>query len=298
MAELEQVYVKQYGANVYQLAQQKGSRLRPYVTMEPMKGDERFFDRVKPTVAVRADSKYADTPLIPTEFDRRALRASEYVWSDMIDWKDDLNLLIDPTSSIVEAGGYALGRIIDEVIIKHGFSGNAYEGAQGTTPVSFPSSQQIAVDHETGGSNSGLTIEKLIAAKSLFGQNDIDTDDPRNELFLAVTQTQLDDLLKLTKVQDINYNAVRALVEGTIKKFMGFTFIRTGLLEKSASGASTVRTCAAWCKSGIVLCLPQEITMRIGERQDKCYNWNAFAKMKAGATRIEDKKVVQIFCAE
>ena len=75
MAELELVYAKQYGSNVYTLAQQKGSILRPYVTQEDMKGEKRHFDRVKPTAAVRVDSKYGDTPLIPTEFDRRTIHA-------------------------------------------------------------------------------------------------------------------------------------------------------------------------------------------------------------------------------
>lgn len=299
MAELDLVYAKQYGANVYTMAQQKGSVLRPYVIQEEMKGEKRHFDRVKPTAAVRVDSKYGDTPMIPTEFDRRTLHAQEYVWADMVDWQDDLNLFIDPCSNIVRMGGFALGRIIDDIIIGNALDGVAYEGKEGLTSVEFPESQKIAVT--TGSSSSenvGLNIEKLIRARSAFGKADIDLDDPENELIISVTQNQFDDLLKGVDIKNSLYDAMKDLYTGKTNKFLGFTFVRCNRLKKTVSGNGFSRTCAAWCKSGVVLCIPQEITMSVKQRPDKNDNWQALAKLKGGATRIEDAKVVQIFCQE
>ena len=299
MAELEGVYAKQYGANVYTLAQQKGSILRPYVTLEDMKGEKRHFDRVKPTAAVRVDSKYGDTPLIPTEFDRRTIHAQEYVWADMVDWQDDLNLFIDPCSNIVRMGGFALGRIIDDIIIANGLDGVAYEGKEGLTQVPFPESQKVAVTTgSTGGANVGLNVEKLIEARSSFGKADIDLDDPENELILAVTQTQMDDLLRGVDIKNSLYDAMKDLYTGKTNKFLGFTFVRCNRLQKSVSGSGYSRKCAAWCKSGVLLCVPQEITMSVKQRPDKNDNWQALAKLKGGSTRIEDAKVIQIFCQE
>ena len=299
MAELETVYAKQYGTNVYTLAQQKGSILRPYVKMETMKGEKRHFDRVKPTAAVRIDSKYGDTPLIPTEFDRRTIHAQEYVWADMVDWQDDLNLFIDPTSNIVRMGGYALGRIIDDIIIGNGLDGVAYEGKEGLTQVAFPESQKIAITTGgEGGANVGLNIEKLMDAYSSFGKKDIDLDDPDNELIIAVTQTQMDDLLRGVDIKNSLYDAMKDLYCGRTNKFLGFTFVRCNRLTRATSGAGYSRKCAAWCKSGVILCVPQEITMSVKQRADKNDNWQALAKLKCGATRIEDDKVVQIFCQE
>ena len=299
MAELEGVYAKQYGTNVYALAQQKGSILRPYVTIEDMKGEKRHFDRVKPTAAVRVDSKYGDTPLIPTEFDRRTVHAQEYVWADMVDWQDDLNLFIDPTSNIVRMGGYALGRIIDDIIIENGLDGVAFEGKEGLTQVAFPETQKIAItEGGEGGANVGLNVEKLIQARSSFGKKDIDLDDPENELIIAVTQTQLDDLLKGVDIKNSLYEAMKDLYTGKTNKFLGFTFVRCSRLRKATSGGGYSRKCAAWCKSGVILCVPQEITMSVKQRPDKNDNWQALAKLKGGATRIEDEKVVQIFCQE
>ena len=264
-----------------------------------MKGEKRHFDRVKPTAAVRISSKYGDTPLINTEFDRRTVHGFEYGWADLIDWQDDVNLLIDPCSSIVEAGGMALGRRIDDIIIENAFDGDAYEGKEGLQTVPFPEAQKISVTY--GGSsseNTGLTLEKLRRAYSSFGRADIDLSDPGNELFIAVSQRQMDDLLEGVDVKNSLYSAMQDLYSGKINKFLGFTFVRTERLKRTASGSGFSRLCAAWCKSGVVLCVPQEIKMTVNTRPDKNNNWQAEAKMKAGATRIEDKKVVQIFCQE
>lgn len=298
MAELQANFAKQYGTNVYTMAQQKGSKLLPYVTIEEMHGEKRHFDRVHPTAAVRIDTRYGDTPLIPTDFDRRTVHGQEYVWADMVDWQDDLNLFIDPTSNIVRMGAMAMGRIIDDIIIANGFDGVAYAGKEGLTEVAFPESQKIAIT--TGGaSNTGLTVDKLIAARSLFGKADIDLDAPENELHIAVTQTQMDDLLKGVDVKNSLYQAMCDLYTGKTSRFLGFTFVQTGRLTRSdLGGGAYSRKCAAWCKSGVVLCVPQEITMSVKQRADKNDNWQALAKLKGGATRIEDEKVVQIFCLE
>lgn len=299
MAELDKNVVRQYGANVYRLAQQKGSILRPYVRIEEMKGEKRHFERVKPTSAVRITSKYQQTPLIHTEFDRRTLHAQEFGWGDMIDWQDDLNILIDPTSSVVQQGMSALGRVIDEIIIANGFDGYAYEGKDGLTPVAFPEKQKIAITVGSENASSvGLTYEKLIRARSMFGKADIDLDDPGNELCIAVTQTQMDDLAHSVELGNRDYEAIRDLYVGKTNKFLGFTFVRCNKLTASAVTGGLSRKCVAWCKSGVILALPQDISMQISTRDDMCYNWQAFGKLKGGATRIEDEKVIQIFCFE
>ncbi|MBQ7731597.1 MAG: hypothetical protein IJT68_07160 [Lentisphaeria bacterium] len=299
MAELELNFAKQYGSNVYTMAQQKGSRLRSFVTIEEMRGEKRHFDRVHPTAAVRSDSKYGDTPLIPTQFDRRTIHAREYIWADMVDWQDDLNLFIDPTSNIVRMGGFALGRIIDDIIIENAFDGVSYEGKDGLTTVAFPDAQKIDVTTGGSASNVGLNVEKLIQVRSKFGLADIDLDDPENKVYMAVTQKQIDDLVRGTDIKSRDYDAIRALGEGRTNSFYGIEFVTTGRLKKvSDGGTGFIRTCAAWCKSGIILCIPKEISMKVETRADKCDNWQALAKMKAGATRIEDAKVIQVFCEE
>ena len=299
MAELAKNYVTTYANNVYTLAQQKGSRLRPFVTVMPLVGEKRTFERVKPTSAVKIESRYSDTQLVHTEFDRRTLWGNAWGWSDMIDWQDNLDLLIDPTSDVVAAGGYALGRVIDDIIINDAFAGDAHEGKNGTDKVSLPATQKIPVTWgSTSGANEGLTIEKILEVRSRFGKADVDLDDPVNKVYMAVTQTQIDDLARGVEVRSRDYEALQNLLKGTTNEFLGITFVRCGRLLTTDLAGGKSRMCAAWCKSGIVLGMQKEVSMSIFTNHDKWDNWQALATMKAGATRLEDAKFLQVFCYE
>ena len=298
MAELSKNYVTAYSNNVYTLAQQKGSRLRPFVTVVPLQGERKTFERVKPTTAVQIESRYADTKLVQTQFDRRSVFANAWGWSDMLDFQDKLDLLIDPTSDIVAAGGYALGRVIDDIIINNAFDGVAYEGKNGTDTVALPDSQKIPVTWGGNGSNEGLTVDKILEVRSRFGKADVDLDDPANKVYMAITQTQLDDLARGVEVRSRDYEALQGLLKGQTNEFLGITFVRCGRLKATNVSGGKSRMCAAWCKSGIVLAMQKEISMSIFQNHDKWDNWQVLATMKGGATRLEDSKFLQVFCHE
>lgn len=294
MAELAEVYVNQYAANCYQMVQQQGSKLSAFVAHEPMKGELKFVERVHPTEVERVTSKYQDSPIIPTKFDRRALRAYEYAWGDMVDWMDDLNILIDPTGPITKAGAYALGRKCDQIIID-GLLGDAWGGKDGNTKIAFKGSQTIA-DTVGGSGSTGLNLEKLIQARSLIGKADVDIEAPGEQLIFVLTQSQIDDLLRTTEVKSADYNAIRALVTGQIDTFMGFKFLR--ISDKVLPKEASIRSCIAFCKSCVSYAEPQPIASQIAQRADKNFNWYAFMKMKCGATRNEDGGIVKIQCKE
>ncbi len=301
MAELNQVYVNQYSANCYAMAQQRRSRLASLVTREnEMKGELKMLERVHPTAAVRVNSKYDDSPIIHTPFSRRALRAFEYAWGDMVDWQDDLNILIDPTGKITQAGAAALGRTMDDIIIEQGIFGVAYEGKEGTTPVPFPDSQKVSITAGGTSGNVGLNVEKLIQTRSILGDSELDLDDPAEELYFVYTQKQLDDLLRTTEVKSIDYNAVKALYDGKIDYFMGFKFVRMSKKRIPATVLESGRSrgCFAFAKSCVVYAEPQPISGRIAERADKNFNWYSHMKMKGGATRFQDEGVVWTPCFE
>ena len=284
-------FVEQYGANLYMLAQQKGSKLRNFVDSETVTGEEAFFEQLGATVAQLRTSRHGDSPLISTPHARRRVTMSDYEWGDMIDKQDKVRMLIDPASGYLQAGAYALGRALDDVIIENA-TGTAWTGKKGTVAVDLPTEQIIPVD--AGGSASGLTIEKLIQAKSLFGKNDVDIEDPNNMLTFVLSQAQLDDLLRTTEVTSADYNTVRALVRGEVHTYMGFNFVRTQRTQMDGSN----RVCFTFAKSGLKLAVGADITARVAERSDKSFSWYAYASMTIGGTRMEEKKVVRVDCLE
>jgi len=289
--EITTAFVEEYKSTITMLAQQKGSRLRSCVRNEDITGENAYFEQIGEAEAEDIIDRHGDSPIMHTPHRRRRVNPVDSDWGDMIDRLDKVKMLTDPTSSYTKAGGWALGRKMDDRIIDAA-TGTAYTGKNGTTAVALPAAQIIPVNYS--GSNEGLTIGKLIAAKSLFGQNEVDEDDPMNKLYMAVAQLQLDDLLATTQVTSADYNTVKALVKGEVDSFMGFDFKRT---ERLALNTSTdIRTCFAWAASGICLGINQDIQGEIAKRADKRFSWYVYACMSVGASRMEEEKVVSVLC--
>ncbi len=279
-------FVQQYSSNVSLLLQQRGSKLRDAVTVGSYTGKAaKAVEQIGAVTAQARTSRHADTPLISTPHDARWVFPSDYEWADMIDDQDKLRMLIDPTSPYAMNGAYALGRAMDDLIISAAL-GTAMTGENGSTSTSFATAtQQIAV----GG--TGLTVAKLRQARRILMTNEVDV--MADPLYIAVTAVQLDELLGTTEVTSSDYNTVKTLVSGEIDTFLGFKFIQCERLGTDGSGD---RRCIAWAKSGMHLGMWNDINTKISERADKSYATQVYVKGTFGATRTEEKKVVEIIC--
>lgn len=284
--QIETARVEQFRRGIDMLVQQRGSRVRGAVRLETgVVGKHAYFDQVGSTAAVERTGRHTDTPLVETPHARRRVTMRDYEWADLIDDPDKLKILNDPTNSYSQAAAWAMGRTMDDLIIGAMF-GSADTGESGGTAVALPAAQKIAV----GG--TGLTVTKLRDAKRILMAAE---NDPGEEWYIAVTAQQLDDLLGETEVTSSDFNNVRALVDGTISQFMGFTFIHTERLTTDSNGDRQV---PAWRKSGVALALAKDSTGRIDERADKSYSTQVFYSMSIGATRMEEEALVEIACSE
>lgn len=281
-------FVQQYSTNVAMLLQQRGSKLRDCVTVGSYTGKAaKAVEQIGEVTAQVRTSRHGDTPLISTPHDARWVHPTDYEWADMIDDQDKLRMLIDPTSPYAVNGAYALGRAIDSLIITAAL-GTSLTGENGSTSTAFDTAnQQIAV----GG--TGLTVAKLRTARRILLANEVDV--AMDQLYIAVTAKQMDNLLGTTEVTSSDYNTVKALVSGNVDTFMGFKFIHTELLGLDGSSD---RRCIAWAKSGMHLGIWNDINTKISERADKGYATQVYVKGTFGATRTEEGKVVEIICDE
>ena len=128
---------------------------------------------------------------------------------------------------------HPIERLKDKVLYD-ALLGDAQTGKNGGTTTSFDTSnQQVAV------AASGLTLAKLKSTREILVGNEIE---PGTEMFIAVTEKQMTDLLDTTEIASSDYNTVKALVRGEVNTFMGFRFIEfPGMKNNSNSldGSST-----------------------------------------------------------
>lgn len=285
MGLITTAFVKQFGETLTANVQQKGSRYRNAVIVDPnIVGEEAYMEQIGPGTAREKTTRNSDVEYDADDFRRRRLSMIDIYWAKLVDKEDKLKMLIDPTSQLSISGTWAIGRMMDDKIIAAA-RGTAYTGKAGGTPVVLPSAQKIAV----GG--VGLTLDKVLEAKEKLDAAECDPEEPR---FFSATAQQITNMLKTPQISSADYNSVKALVKGEINTFLGFTWIRSERLIKVTND----RFCLAWVQSGIGLGLAGEINGKIDQIPRKHYAWQIYASVSVGATRLEEEKVVEIACLE
>lgn len=279
--EVTTAMVRQYNDNIVLLQQQKPSRLRGAVREESVKGEYGFFDQIDATAAVKRTTRHGDTPLVSTPHVRRRVSMDAYDWADLVEIFDRAALITDPTSKYVMNAVAAHNRAIDDALIT-AFQATAYGGVDGSTSYTFDTSYYTIAN-----ASSGLTLAKLCSAKEILDAAENDPDEPR---YFLVNAKQLGVLLQLTEIKSTDYNSVKALVQGQIDTFLGFKFIRSERLPT----ASDVRSCYAWTKNSMLLGVGTDILTRVSERPDKNYATQVYCGMFIGATRMDEKGVVEV----
>lgn len=278
-------FVRQYQDTITLLSQQMDPRLRMAVMVDAnWTGEKKFYDQYNEDTMVEIVTRYQDTPIQAPDHRRRMVTPRYFVSNTLEDPVDALQMLVDPKSTYMQAKKAAAARKTDETIIT-ALGGAALTGQDGTVSVSFPASQQIVA----GG--TGLTKVKLISAKKILDENEVDKDDR----YIAVSAEQLEDLLNTTEVTSSDFNSVKALVQGELDTWLGFKFIHTEQLQVDGASARLVY---AWQKKGVQLTIQKDVEGRVTERPDKNYAWQVYLRMALGATRLEEDRVVEIACVE
>jgi len=284
----------EFGTNWEFLPQQKPSILKGCVTPATVNGEKKSFNQLGQMQMSRITERLGKTRVSELPSDKRWLTSVPYDVANRYDeWDQDfLGSVVLPTSETVQAHHMAYNRACDQVIIDSAL-GTTYTGEDGVIAAPFDSNQVVAVDYVTSGSpaNSGLTLAKLIALKSLFGKNLVEDGE---EIFFVHTQQQLDDLLLTTQVTSSDYAAVKALVEGAVTRFMGMTFKRSELLPKDSSD---IRTCFAFVKRGVKFTdSGRKVHMDILPTENHALQIRSVAKL--GGARMEEKLVAKVYCDE
>jgi hypothetical protein len=294
-------HVKMYTANVQAALVKKGSILRPTISQGSYMGEKaQVVSFLGPIEFVERNTPYADTKVSEIEHTQRWINGNEYDCAVYVDRLDTLKMIFDPTSPYVERMREAAARKEDEIIMS-GFFASAKTGKDGTTSTSYKTTNVVAHG------SAGMSVAKLRALKKLIKKRHIDT--RMVKPFIAVTADEVDALLGETSVGSSDYNAVKALVDGEVGYFMGFTFVpyednggvRTlaaadGKSIPYALSSTTHRMLPCWVPDGMHVGDWEGFMISIDKLPTKNYVQQAFATFTKGRTRLEENKVFGMEC--
>ncbi|MES1993146.1 MAG: phage capsid protein [Pseudomonadota bacterium] len=291
-------YVNQYNQNIQMLVQQKVSRLRSAVTTGSHVGQQASpVDQIGTVEMVDVTSRFSPMGRVDAPTDRRWVAPFDADLPQLIDTFDKLKILTDPNGIYVTNAVAAANRKFDDRI-GTAFFAAAQTGVAGTTSTVFDSTNQV-VGVNVGGTASGLNVAKLERGRRLLLSNEVALED--EQIFVAITAVDHESLMNEIQVISSDFNTQPAYDQnGIIKFWRGFHFIhseRSWITTTATDDQSgTSRALPMWVKSGMYLGVWNEIETAIDVRADiQSRPWQAYTKMSANATRIEEKKVVKIW---
>lgn len=231
-------------------------------------------------------AKGSETSFSSVDIDQRAVTLAHYGRADLLSYEEIIKMGGEnPAGQLVQRHAEAVARKRDEIVIG-AFLNDA--SVKGSTAVALPSGQTVAADYGSAGTNTGLTLGKIRRAKVILDTNGVD----ENNRVAIVSSEDMDALLANAEVTSQEYNAVRALIDGTIEgyKYMGFTWIVSNRLPVASGVRSTIFAHAGAVKIGYND-MPSTTIDRLPTHNN---NFAIQTQTFLGGVRMEEESVVKV----
>lgn len=295
-----------YSNNMQLALQQKTSKLAPHCLQQSPDGKiYELLNLIGPVLPNRPSQRHGDTQYNNTPHSRRWMaKPLPYTYADLVDTQDRLQVGIDLQGAYTQAGAATLQRARDMAFLE-GFYGINLTGETGTTQTPFAAGNIVGVNVGAG-APTGLNIAKLRETRRIMAANLVDLD--MEELYMAVTAEQVDDLQSQVEVTSRDFNPQEApvIVSGKLVKLLGFNLIPMEFGNAASVGpdvaalsldGSGYRRVPAWCRSGMAY--GEWFTSTTIDRlPTKNNSVQVYAELVAAASRTEEGKCVQVLCSE
>lgn len=287
-------FAQQFKATLELALQQKGSRLRTTVANESVMGAKQavVVDRLETVNANRVSGQLQTKTFTNAATNRRWVQPVSADLSQIVDHFDKLKLLNDPTSKNALAAINAIGRDMDDEIIA-AFWRAATIGETGASTVAFDTTNQLVAVNFGASANTGLTVAKMREARRILLSNEADMDN--EQAWIIVTSKQADDLLKEAQIISRDYNDSMVLKDGKLESYLGFKFLRT---ERLIVDGSSFRRIPAYVESAMNFSMWEDVLTSVNKRTElRGEPYEVYSMATYGATRTDEKRIVEIKCA-
>jgi hypothetical protein len=218
--------------------------------------------------------------ITPNDTSHTKVFATMSYWriGDYTDLFDQTETNIDERTELARSFAKSIGRAEDQLII------NALNAATSTAGV---------VASGFGGTNTGLTADKIRHAKRFLVQNQASGTDH----YMAINAIALETALAEIELTSADYQTMRVLTDADLKdkKAFGFTFkvIENRLEGGLPTGSTSVTECFAWDKASTGLAVSGEPTSRV-DYIPQNNAWLTQSTLFGGAAVIDPLGVVTI----
>ena len=275
---LSTAFVTLFDAEVKQ-AYQASAVLRPAIRVRSgVEGSTYKFPKIGKGVAQIRVPQTDVTPLNVT-YGQVTVTLADYIAAEYSDIFMQAKVNFDERRELVQVVSNAIGRRQDQLILD----------------ALSASSTSLTVANSVGGATSNMNVAKLRDAKQKLDAGNV----PMEGRHIIIHASSLSSLLSETAVTSSDFNTVKALVQGDINTFLGFTFHVLG--DRSEGGlpkdASNDRTCYAFHKDAVGMAEGIAPKTEVNYVPEKT-SFLVASMFSAGAVAIDDEGIVKITCRE
>jgi hypothetical protein len=271
---LSNAFVTLFDAEVKQAYQGKAMLVGAVRQRRGVEGSQVKFPKVGRGVATARVTQTDVTPM-NVGFSTVTCTLGDWNAAEYSDIFSQAKINFDERSELVQVVGNAIGRRQDQLIL------DALNAATSTGTVA----------NSIGGSNTNMNIAKLREAAKILNQKNV----PSDGRHIIIHANSLAAMLEQTSVTSSDFNTVKALVQGEINQFMGFTFHVLG--DRSEGGlpidGSSDRTLFAFHKDAIGYAEGIAPKTEINYIPEKT-SWLVNALFSAGSVAIDSEGIVKI----
>jgi hypothetical protein len=286
----------QFSTNLELKLQQQGSKLRGRVAEGFHVGKQA--SPVQYETAIKSQTpagRFAPLGRVDSDYERRWVFPQDKEIPQLIDSFDMLKTIVDPKSPKLTNAANAVGRDWDDALILAA-TGPASIGIDSSsfTQETFSTTNYRITDTFGASATAGLTVAKLREARRILRhyENDLDVE----QATLIVGSQQESDLLGLVQVVSTDFNDKPVLVDGKVKRLLGFDIV---VMERLPTYTTNVRGCLLFVPGGLYLGMWKETQNTVTIRNDLSGQpWQLYTGYSYGAARLQAGKLLQIGCAD
>jgi hypothetical protein len=288
---LETQYTVEFGKMVHVLAQEKMSKLLPFVKMTDFQGEDFAYDRFGLLADQEIVERFQPIQLQDAAWDRRWMAPRFFAVAVGVDGKDLEKMKRNPSPELAEGCVNALMRRRDKIIYEAAFADvRVGKSAAATTSVTFANDGGKTID-ATGGFGLATLRELTRNYVDAAVATDVEVDK-----CLTVDGKRLENLMGETQLTSFDYNTEKPNVKGTLGQAYGHKLIpyASGSQDPLLVSASSERNLLSLAAEGIVFA-KGVISVRVEKRTDM-YNspTQIVAEMVVAALRTEGARVQKV----
>lgn len=271
MATISPSFVTIFDSEVKQ-AYQAARQLAGLVREKSVTGDTVKFNKLTKGVAAVRTPQTEVTPMNLT-YSLVTATMTDYIASEYSDIFNQSHVSFSDRAELSSAVGNAIGRRMDQVVI------DALDAA-----TSVDVANTVAEDGSSG-SASDMNTGKIRAAKAALDANNV----PADNRVLLMHANSLEALLGQTSATSADFNSVRALVDGSLNQWLGFSVVMIGDRDEGGltKDGSNDRLAYAFHKDALGMGVSMNQKTEINYIADKT-SFLVSSMFGAGAVAIDD----------